>query len=151
MAQNMDYLPILKRQKSFGYLITTNQLIHSTNALRDVSLFFRNFRCPIGDEDYCNNYVFNKSILTTNKIINKLHEIDDAQIEYLILKNCISFSRMNYFLRTVPPQLITQSTNNFDKLIIQAISTIIPYNINENAYQQIQLRHQVSFPQYIAD
>lgn len=94
---------------------------------------------PVGDSEFCNNYVLEKAILATKNIIEKLHDLEDAQVEYTLLRNCVSFSRMNYFLRTTPTDLINLSTKKFDSIIHDAISTIITYNLNNMSIEQIQL------------
>lgn len=94
---------------------------------------------PEGSVDWCDNYVLEKSVLKTQSIIDKLDLIKDSQISFLILRSCLSFSKMVYFLRTVPPGFLTRSTKSFDAAVIDALARLVNFRIDSQAYIQAQL------------
>ena len=73
-----------------------------------------------GLEGFMDNSVKSK----VNKVLSMqshLSDIDDPLIKLHLLRSCLSLCKINYLLRTIPPDLITTSYNLFDSGLHQSI------------------------------
>jgi hypothetical protein len=55
---------------------------------------------PIGDAEFCDAFVVAKSVKKAKMLGALLAQLKDSQVAFLLLYFCLSFSRMNFFLRT---------------------------------------------------
>ena len=67
-----------------------------------------------------------------------LSDIDDPQIEFHLL-SCLSLCKINYLLRTIPPDLITTSYNLFDSGLHQSLESIIHSSLDDTSMLQASL------------
>jgi hypothetical protein len=72
-------------------------------------------------------------------LIEKLHLLNDPQIAFLILRSCLSYCKMVYFMRTVPYGYLDESAKKFDEVILSALSRLINFKISPSAYSQLSL------------
>ena len=68
-----------------------------------------------------------------------LSDIDDPQIELHLLRSCLSLCKINYLLRTIPPDLITTSYNLFDCGLHQSLESIIHSSLVDTSMLQASL------------
>ena len=91
-----------------------------------------------GLEGFMDNSVKSK----VNKVLSMqshLSDIDDAQIELHLLRSCLSLCKINYLLRTIPPDLITTSYNLFDSGLHQSLESIIHSSLDDTSMLQASL------------
>ena len=60
-----------------------------------------------GSEQYY-DAVFQKHINTVTKAQNHLIDIDNPQVEFQLLRSCLSLPKIDHLLRTVSPEKATQ-------------------------------------------
>jgi hypothetical protein len=72
-------------------------------------------------------------------LIEKLLLLNDPQIAFLILRSCLSYCKMVYFMRTVPFGFLDESAKKFDESVLSALSRLINYKISPSAYSQLAL------------
>ncbi|HYN44479.1 MAG TPA: hypothetical protein VER35_00615, partial [Candidatus Limnocylindrales bacterium] len=94
---------------------------------------------PIGSRQWCNDYVLKKAIEKNRAVVDKLDLLNDSQIAFLILRACLSYSKMVYFMRTIPHGQMSIATKEFDAMMLDCLSLLIPYKISPPALQQLQL------------
>ena len=73
--------------------------------------------------------------------VNTFHlsDIDNPQIELHLLRSCLSLCKVNYLLRTKPPDAITESYNLFEIDFHQSLESIIHSSLDETAMLQASL------------
>ena len=95
---------------------------------------------PIGDASHCNKWTVDRAFVKTKAMIDKLPDLEDAQSSYLLLRYCLSFCRMVYYLRVIPSHLLSESTLAFDDLIFNAFLSVFTYKVSDSSHTQIQLK-----------
>jgi hypothetical protein len=78
---------------------------------------FDTLGAPIGTADHCLSFVSQK-IQKTFEVFKSLILLEDAQISFTLLRDCCSFGKIVYFLRTIPPHLIHSLCVEFDKQVL---------------------------------
>ena len=94
---------------------------------------------PIGSKAFSNNYLKEKVLSKVSHLAGKLKDLKHAQTAYLLLRYCISFCRMAYHLRLIPPELIEKSTQSYVDLTLNAFTSFFSYNLDDRAVKQIEL------------
>ena len=79
----------------------------------------------IGSKSHCESWVTNKLNKKLPSLINKLNSLDHAQSSFLLLLFCASFCKMVWYIRTMPPDLLSDSCVHFDEIIIQGFENIL--------------------------
>ena len=95
---------------------------------------------PIGSEAFMQNFVFGKQT-KLRELDTRLLEINDAQIEFCLLRGCLGFGKINHLLRSCPPSAVRSSFESFDerlKLLFQMILRT-PFELSEAAWTQASL------------
>ena len=44
------------------------------------------------------------------QLMEKFEQLEDPQVAYSLLRSCVSFGKFSYYIRTVPPVTIKDST-----------------------------------------
>src|SRR5262249_55197469 len=91
-----------------------------------------------GNEAFCDRYVLSK-VEKNELLIEKLLLLNDPQIAFLILRSCLSYCKMVYFMRTVPFGYLDESAKKFDEIVLSALSRLINFKISPGAYSQLLL------------
>lgn len=94
---------------------------------------------PIGSRVWCNEYVHKKAVIKNEAVIEKLDLLNDSQAAFLILRSCLSFTKMVYFMRTVPHGYMSEATKKFDEMTLDCLVKLISYKIDTPGYNQLQL------------
>ena len=65
--------------------------------------------------------------------------LEDPQAAFLILKHCASFCKLIFFIRTCPPDQLSDATSEFDMLCLRTLERIIGFPLNNLATKCAQL------------
>ena len=70
---------------------------------------------PIGDLEFCSNYISNKCA-SAKLLLHKLEEVgaQDAQVALVLLRLCGSFCKLAHLARATPPSLSIKALELFD-------------------------------------
>ena len=93
---------------------------------------------PIGDEVHARE-VLSERIGSIKSMLAKLSTLNDAQLEFTLLRACFSLPKFAFALRTSPPSHTSQASAFFDDSIRDALSDIIGAPINDRAWTQASL------------
>ena len=66
-------------------------------------------------------------------------DIDDPQVALHLLQSCLSLCKLNYLLRTVPPNAVAESCKLFDIGLRNSLETIIHSSLNDTSWLQATL------------
>jgi len=94
---------------------------------------------PIGSDDFCDQFVMSRAVLKNQGMIEKLVDLNDPQVAFLLLRSCLSYCKMVYFMRTVPFGSLVKSSVKFDSMIIDCLSNLINFKLNTGACIQLSL------------
>jgi len=94
---------------------------------------------PIGSKDHCESWIHQKLNDKLPSLLEKIAFLEDSQSSFLILRYCVGFCKMVWYLRTVPPNLISDSCKHFDSLIMQAFENLIGCGLPSPSLKQSQL------------
>ena len=95
---------------------------------------------PIGTPDHCDEWVTKKAIEKTRKLLLHLDKLEAPHHAYLLLRYCLSFSRMVFFLRAIPVDYLPRACDTFDRAVMQGLQSISAYKFDDNAIIQSSLR-----------
>ena len=76
------------------------------------------------DSEYLNS-ICAKRIDKWRQCIKAMAPLADPQLEALLLRSCIGASKMVYLLRCLPPQLISDSINTMEDVLLNTLRSII--------------------------
>ena len=68
-----------------------------------------------------------------------LLDIDDPQVDLHLLRSCLSLCKLNYLLRTVPPDAILESCSLFDNGLCNSLESILHSSFNDASWLQATL------------
>ena len=95
---------------------------------------------PIGTPEHCDQWVTNKAVKKSLKLMEHLTKLDAPHHAYLLLRYCLSFSRMVFFLRAIPVDFLPRACDTFDQAVRQGLQAISCYKFDNNALIQSSLR-----------
>ena len=78
----------------------------------------------VGNSVYCNRS-FEKAVEEVKGSLLSLKNLDDAQIEFTLLRVCLGFPKINYLLRTLPSSLVIQGIGKFDSYMDEALVNVL--------------------------
>ena len=90
---------------------------------------------PIGNIPFCRD-VIQERILKISSILDLLPSLNNAQVEFSLLRYCYSFSKFTYCLSTCDPEHAVTCYKDFDHLQEQALTLIIGHPLNDAGKQQ---------------
>ena len=74
------------------------------------------------------------------KLVSLFADIDDAEIEYRLLKSCIGMPKFNFALGSRHPEDIKEAINEYDDIILEGLENIIGnHSISEMGRLRISL------------
>ena len=88
---------------------------------------------PIGTADHCDEWVKSKAIRKTTKLMAHLDKLDAPHHAYMLLRYCLSFSRMVFFPRAIPVDCLPRACDTFDQAVLQGLQSITYYKFDDNA------------------
>ena len=69
--------------------------------------------CPVGPPNYCEE-IFQARIEKVKVSLGALQDLEDAQLEYTLLRSCLSLPKVSFVLRACPPSYILNAAKDFD-------------------------------------
>jgi hypothetical protein len=99
---------------------------------------FDTLGAPIGSSNHCLTFVCSK-LQKVYEIFKSLVKLNDSQIAFTLLRNCCSFGKIVYFLRTIPPNLIEPACIEFDKQVLLCLEDILSCSLDKPGLSQARL------------
>lgn len=93
---------------------------------------------PIGKDSFIKDNLI-KNLEKFKQPIQKLTKLDDAQVAFKLLSNCMGLCSVNYHLRCTPPSLTSDLAKQYDDMILDTLSKIIGIIPTKNQIDQIHL------------
>ena len=95
---------------------------------------------PIGDLEFCSNYISNKCA-SAKLLLRKLEEVgaQDAQVALVLLRLCGSFCKLAHLARATPPSLSIKALELFDIDVRHCFSQCTAVDTSDEAWLQAQL------------
>ena len=79
---------------------------------------------PVGPPSFCDSVV-QRRISKIQELLQFLPDLEDAQMEYVLLRSCLSFPKFAFAVRTCPPHVLRQSIPLFDSVIHGYLSHLL--------------------------
>jgi len=89
----------------------------------------------IGPADFTVTFVQNK-ITKIKALLDSVSSLRSSQTSLLLLRNCLSFCRLNFILRTTPPDFISKLLADFDLNVRSCFENIISVVLNDRSWSQ---------------
>ncbi len=99
---------------------------------------FYTLGAPIGDEEYCNQFIASKVSKIAN-LINKIVDLENIQVAYNLIYYCCSYGKVVYYSRTVPSQFINSQLIRFDNIVLSSFESLISKSLNQHQVAQLSL------------
>ena len=96
---------------------------------------FHLLRAPIGNIPFSRDAVEDR-IRKIAEIFDHLHELNDAQTEFTLLRSCFSLPKLTYCLRTCDPGHLLPCYKTFDKIQAKSFSQLFGRPLDTNAMIQ---------------
>ena len=93
----------------------------------------------IASKTNCKSWVSKKLLQKIPAFFEGLNRLDHLQSSFLLLLFCASFCKMVWYIRTIPPELITDSRLHFDNSVIQEFEFLIGHGLPSHSLRQAQL------------
>ena len=93
---------------------------------------------PIGPASHCESTVL-KRVKKVQKILTKLGDLQDSQMETTLLRSCLALPKVAFALRTSPPSHTQQATVVFDNALLEALSDLAGGSLPEWAWLKASL------------
>ena len=93
----------------------------------------------IGSKQHCENWVSSKLNDKLIILLNKIENLDHSQSSFLLLLFCASFCKMVWYIRTIPPELISVACDHFDSAVIHCFENLIGSGLSSLSLQQARL------------
>ena len=94
--------------------------------------------CPIRSADCIKQYIEEK-ISKVQNLTDKLQTLNDAQLEYILLRSCLHLPKVIYLLRTVDPQPYLKQWAQFDMVTREALSRILANPVTDQVWCEAKL------------
>ena len=91
-----------------------------------------------GNEEFF-ELAFQKRISKVINVQSHLMDIDDPQIEFQLLRSCLSLSKLNHLLRTVLPGKALRQFSSFDQHLRRAFELLSHSSLSDVAWKQASL------------
>ena len=102
------------------------------NASRNFELL----KVPIGSEAFCETLI-EKRRQAAQKLNNCLSELEDPQVALILLKQCASFCKMSYNLRTVPLDLQRNALELFDQDVRSTFAAAVGVRPDDETWKRV--------------
>ena len=90
---------------------------------------------PVGDIPFARGVVDDR-IRKIAEFFDVLPSLNDAQLEFALLRFCFSLPKLSYCLRTCDPQHLLPPYQNFDSLQLSSFSSILGRQLDDSARTQ---------------
>ena len=96
---------------------------------------FQLLGAPVGNIPFSRDAV-SARVAKIAAIFDVLSSLQDAQLEFALLRSCFSFPKMSYCLRTCDPFSLSPIYNDFDALLLSTLHQILGRPLNDAARGQ---------------
>ena len=93
----------------------------------------------IGCKQHCEDWVSHKLVKKLPILLSKLIHLGHAQSSFLLLLYCASFCKMVWFIRTIPPDLISEACEQFDSSVLNCFENLIGSGLSVHSLNQARL------------
>ena len=93
---------------------------------------------PLGSPTFVRREI-EKSIGKVDVILQKLEDLEDPHVAYVLLRSCFSLPKVVHLLRTSDPLLSLDLWSTFDRAIQDALTRILGVGMSEIQWRQAQL------------
>jgi hypothetical protein len=93
---------------------------------------------PIGDDDFCAEYVQDKCIEAEN-LLKKISEIHDPQVSVALLRICGGFCRLSHIARCCPSEQVSEPLAAHDRAVMKCLEDSAAIELSDRARLQAQL------------
>ena len=93
----------------------------------------------IGCKQHCEDWVSHKLVKKLPILLSKLIHLGHAQSSFLLLLYCASFCKMEWFIRTIPPDLISEACEQFDSSVLNCFENLIGSGLSVHSLNQARL------------
>ena len=93
----------------------------------------------IGSKQNCENWVSSKLNDKLIILLNKIENLDHSQSSFHLLLFCASLCQMVWYIRTIPPELISVACDHFDSAVIHCFENLIGSGLSSLSLQQARL------------
>ncbi|KAI0988614.1 hypothetical protein GJ496_006202 [Pomphorhynchus laevis] len=94
---------------------------------------------PIGSDTLITEYLHQQVFPKLKASIDAVAALLDSQVAYLLLRHCVSGSRITHLMRTIPLHVVTGFLQRFDIEVVHAFETVTAVQLNRHAQQQLAL------------
>ena len=99
---------------------------------------FSLFGCPIGPPAFCHSVLLNR-VMKVREILQGLPDLQDPQMEVTLLRQCLSFPKIAFSLRSCPPELSRDATSSVDDFVRDALSDMAGRPISDWSWLKASL------------
>ena len=78
---------------------------------------------PLGSQEFAEKFVQSR-VQKIDKIKNEIEHLNDPHIQLILLRSCWWMPKMNFALRSCPPELIQEAIKTFDRIINEGLHDI---------------------------
>ena len=93
---------------------------------------------PIGSSKHVANFLEGK-LKKVAQLMEKFEQLEDPQVAYSLLRSCASFGKFSYYIRTVPPDMVKDSTIVFDVAVRSCFEKIVSSSLTDDQWSQCTL------------
>ena len=142
----LDILQTLGPELGMDLNLTKNELVKFSDKPDDFpsefARFNRNFELlgsPIGDADFCTEYISEYTRKRVRHMLSALQSIPDPQVFHFLVRCCSSLCKVVHLLRSVPPSWCQTALAEFDQCLRQEFSRGVGICFDNKAYAQLSL------------
>ena len=93
---------------------------------------------PVGPIPFCESTVMTR-VEKIRFLIDRLHDLEDSQMETTLLRSCLAMPKFNFALRSCPPSYIRPATSAFDALMRECLSDLAGGPLSDWAWLKASL------------
>jgi len=94
---------------------------------------------PIGSDTFVTRHCEEKVLSKAKDVCSALLRIEDPQVRYVVLRQCIAFGPLVPLMRTVPPHQLAPTARAYDEIVRRALDGILgpaPSSLSDGAWTQ---------------
>ena len=93
---------------------------------------------PIGSPAFIKS-TFMETVTNLKPLYDSLHDLNDAQTAFQLLRSCISVCKVRYFLNTIPPNYTRDAAILFDSMVESNLRRLIGGVLHKDVFKEFQL------------
>ena len=101
-------IDLVMKSNKCELILLSEQTYDLTGFPQDITIIekgeFEYLGAPFGSKTYCTEFVLSK-IRKLDALFDKIPHLEESQLGYFLVRNCMSFGKMVYLCRVTPPTL----------------------------------------------